>query len=85
MSDQGSVGGTTSYFTRNTARTESEVLAKQVVVPKNKRGIPGSREFSIHYSKATGALKQVVGAARNFVPTSREGESDQPYHNIQEM
>ena len=28
MSDQGSVGTTTSYFTRNFARTESEVLEK---------------------------------------------------------
>ena len=28
MSDQGSVGGTTSYFTSNVARTKSEVLAK---------------------------------------------------------
>ena len=85
MSGQGSVGGTTSYFTSNAARTESEVLAKQVVVPKDKCGIPGSREFIIHYSKATGALEQVFRAARNFVPTSQEGETDQPYHNIQEM
>ena len=72
MSDQGSVGGTTSYFTRNVARTESEVLAKQVVVPKYKRGISGSREFGIHYLKATVALEQVFGVARNFVTTSQE-------------
>ena len=76
------MGGTTSYFTRNATRTESEVLAKQAVVPKNKRGI---NDFGIHYSKATGALEQIFRAARNFVPTSREGEIDQPYHNIQEM
>ena len=74
-----------SYFTRNDAITESEVLAKKVVVPKDKRGITSSREFGIHYSKATGALNQVFGAARNFVPTIWEGETDQPYHNIQEM
>ena len=83
MSDQGSVRGTTSYFTRNVARTESEVLAKKVVVPKNKRGITSSREFGIHYSKATGALEQVFGAARHFVPTSPDGDTNQPYHNIQ--
>ena len=68
MSDQGSVGVTTSYFTRNVARTESEFLEKQVVVPNNKHGIPGSKEFGIHYSKATGALEQVFGAAWRFVP-----------------
>ena len=73
MSDQGSLGGTTSYFTRNVARTESEVLEKQVVIPKDKRGIPGSREFGIHYLKATGVLEQVFGADQNFVPTIQEG------------
>ena len=62
---------------------ESEVLAKQVIVPKDKHIIPGSREFAIHYSKATGALNQVFGAARNFLSTSQEGETDQPYHKIQ--
>ena len=82
---QGSVGGTGTYFTRNTARTETEVLAKQVVVPKDKRGTPGSREFGIHYTKATGALDQVFGAARHFVPTSRGGETDTKYQNIQEL
>ena len=84
MSDQVSVGGA-SYFTRKVAITESEVLEKQVVVPKDKRRIPVSREFGIHYLKATGVLDQVFGAARHFVPTRWEGETDQPYHNIQEM
>ena len=72
-----------SYFTRNVARTESEVLAQQVVAPKDKRRIPGSREFGINYSKATGGLEQLFGAVRHFVPTSWEGETDKPYHNIQ--
>ena len=69
------------YVSRETARTEAEVLAKQVVVPKDKRGIQVSRDFGIHYSAATGALKQTFGAARHSVPTSREGEPDN-YHNI---
>ena len=60
-------------------------MAKQVVVLKGNRGIPGSREFGIHYLKAIGALEKVFGVARNFVPTSQERETDQPYHNIQEM
>ena len=59
-------------------------MAKQVVVPKDKRSIPGSRERGIHYLAATGTLEKTFGAARHFVPTSREGEHDN-YHNIQEM
>ena len=59
-------------------------MAKQLVVPKDKRGIPGSRERSIYYSVATVALKQRFGAARHFVPTSWEGKPD-TYHNIQDM
>ena len=83
--NSGGYGG--AYFSRTTARTEAEVLAKQVVVPKDKRGKPGSRESRIHYSAATGALPLKFGAARHFVPTSREGEPDtnSNYHNIQEM
>ena len=74
-------------FSQDTARTEAEVLAKQVVMPNDKRGIPGSRERGIHYSTVIGALKQTFGAARHFVPTSQEGEPDtnSNYHNIQEM
>ena len=66
MSDQGLVEGTMSYFTSNVARAESEVLVEQVVVPKDKHGIPGSREFGIHYSKVMVTLKHVFEAARQF-------------------
>ena len=55
-----------SYFTSNVARSESEVLVKQVVVLEDKRGIPGSRDFSIQYSKVMVVLKHVFGAARKF-------------------
>jgi len=58
----------------------------QVVVPKDKRGDPGSKQRGIHYSGATLALESKFGAARHFVVTSREGESDSDlYHNIEEM
>ena len=56
-----------------------------MVVPKDKRSIPGSRERGVHYSTATGALKKTFGAASNFGPTSREGEPDNQYNNTQEM
>ena len=69
--NSGGYGG--AYFSRTTARTEAEVLAKQVVMTKDKRGKPGSRERGIHYSAATGAITLKFSAARHFVPTSQEG------------
>ena len=57
-------------FARNTVSTYSYVLAEQVVVPKDKRGIHGSRERGIHYLAAAGALNTTFGAAMHFVPTS---------------
>ena len=58
-----------------------------MVVPKDKRGKLGSRERGIHYSAATSALALKFGAARHFVPTSREGgpDTNSNYHKIQEM
>ena len=72
----GNPPSSTMHFTRTKARTESKVLAKQVVVPKDKRGPPGSREFGAHYSAATKALDHMFGAAKKFVPTSQEGETN---------
>ena len=54
-------------------------------MPKDKRGIHGSRERGIHYLAATGALDPIFGAARHFVPTNREEEPGKQYHNIEEM
>ena len=75
------IGTGGGYFVRNTARTESEVPDKQLVVPKNKRDIPGSREHIIHYSELTCALDPTFGEARYFVTTSQEGEPDNQHHD----
>ena len=74
----GNPPSSTMYFTRTNARTESKVLAKQVVVPKDKRFPPGSREFGAHYSAATKVLDHMFGDANNFVPTSWEEDTDNP-------
>ena len=66
-------------------RTDSEVLAKQVVVTKEKHGSPGSRERGIGYLAATGALGPTFSAVRHFVPKSWEGGPANQYNNIQEM
>ena len=83
--NSGGYGG--AYLSRTMARTEAEVLAKHVVVPKDKRGKTGPRERRIHYSAATGALLLKLGADRHFMPTSQEGEpnTNSNYQNIQEM
>ena len=85
MSGTTNTGTGGDYFVRNKVRTESEVLSKQVVVPKDKCSIPRSRERGIHYLAHTGALNPTFGAARHFVPTSWEGGPYNQYHKIQEM
>ena len=82
MTDTTNAGTGGGYFSQETASTEAEVLAKQVVVPKDKRGIPGSREHGIHYLLVTGALEQTFGRTRNFVPIILERETEN-YYNIQ--
>ena len=81
MTDTTNAGTGGGYCSQETARTEAEVLAKHVVVPKDKRGILGSREPGIHYLAATGALEQMFGSDRHFVPTIQEGETE-TYHKI---
>ena len=72
----------TMYFTRTNARMESKVLAKHVVVPKDKRGPPRSREFGVHYLAATKALDYIFGVAKNFVPTCRHEMFSSAKHMI---
>ena len=73
-----------SYFSRATASTESKVLAKQVVVLKDKLRIPSLRERGIH-SLAVTSAHNFFGAARHFVPILCEGESYNIYHTIQKI
>ena len=82
MSGTTNTGTGKGYFARNIVRTESDVLAKKVVMPKDKCGIPGSRKHVIHFSEATGALNPTFGAARNFVPKIQEGEPNNQHYNI---
>ena len=70
MSGTNNTGTGGGYFVRNTARTDSEVLAKQLVLTKDKCGIPVSRERGVHYLAAIGTLDPTFGASSNFVPIS---------------
>lgn len=87
-------GGSTStppsakpYFSRSTARSKSEIVAKQVSVPKYLRGDPGSTQRLKNEARATEALASKFGAAKHFVTHSQGGEPDtgnNNYANIQE-
>ena len=52
-----------SYFSKSTGRTEANILADKVIVPKNLRGTPGARQYDTHFSGATKALSLLFGAA----------------------
>ena len=66
-----------TVFNRATARTKDEILQDEIVVPKDKRGDKGSKEYNIHHGAATGKLSVVFDVAVfKFGPTSVQGESE---------
>ena len=48
-----------SYFSRFTGRTEADVLADKVIVPKNIRGTSGMCQHDTHFSGATKAFSLI--------------------------
>ena len=66
-----------TVFNRTTARTKDEILQDEIVVPKDKRGDKGSKEYNIHHGAATGKLSVVFDVAVfKFGPTLVQGESE---------
>ena len=52
-----------NYFVEETPISE-DILAKSlVVIPKNKHGVEGSKDYSTAYALATAALSPKLGAA----------------------
>jgi hypothetical protein len=47
--------------------SEFDYAKNEVIIPKNKRGIEGSNEYSYAYALATAALSPKLGAAKHFV------------------
>ena len=45
-----------TVFNRTTDRTKDEILQDEIVVPKDKRGDKGSKEYNIHHEAATKEL-----------------------------
>jgi hypothetical protein len=66
-----------TVFNRTTARTEEEILQDKIVVPKDKRGAKGSKEYNIHHEAATKELSVTFDVAIfKYGPTSSRGESE---------
>ena len=51
---------------------EFDFAKNEVIIPKNKRGIEGSKEYSSAYALATAALSPKLGAAKQFVTKSED-------------
>jgi hypothetical protein len=76
------------FFVDSSPISELDFAKNQVIIPKNKRGIEGSKEYSSAYALATAALSPKLGAAKHFVTKSEDGEADPGnavYRNIQEQ
>jgi len=77
-----------SLFSKASPRTDDEIAANKVVVPKGRRGEPGSDTKRKNYLAATAALASRFGAMKHLVANSQTGESDtaneSKYASIQE-
>ena len=73
---------TSSYF-GNTRRSPAEINARQVICPKNARGVLGSCDYSRHQEAATKALPHIFASAKHFHAKNSEGEASNKYANLQ--
>ena len=76
--DDNSVVSSTSssYWGRTTKRMKEEILQRNLMCVKNKRGPEGLRERGIHHANETKAQSHTFGAAKHFVPKNLEGDSE---------
>ena len=76
------------FFVDTNPITDVDFAKNEVIIPKNKHGTEGSKEYSSAYALATAALNPKLGAAKHFVTKSEDGETDPGngnYRNIQEQ
>ena len=88
MANTGTVNHLKAFFVDSSPITEVEFARNEVIIPKDKRGAEGSKEYSYAYALATSALSPKLGAAKHFITKNEEGESDPGngnYRNIQEQ
>ncbi len=89
MSDtQDVVNQLKNFFVDSSPISEFDFAKNEVIIPKNKYGIEGSKEYLSAYALATAALSPKLGAAKHFVTKTEDSEADMGnavYRNIQEQ
>ena len=76
------------YFTEATPVDDGDFTQNEIVIKKGDRGTPGTAEYRKAYTLITTALEEKFGAAKHFIVSSRDGETDSgntKYKNIQEQ
>ena len=76
------------YFVDNDPVEDTEFYQFEVVICKEDQGEPGSLEYCKAYQVITAPLEEKFGAAKHFIVSSRDGESDSgntKYRNVQEQ
>ncbi len=85
---QGAVNQLKDFFVDSSHIRKFDFAKIQVIIPKNKQGTEGLKEYSNAYALAMTALSPKLGAAKHFVTKSEDGEADpgnENYCNIQEQ
>ena len=62
MANTGTVNHLKAFFVDSSPITEVEFAKNEVIIPKDKRGAEGSKEYSYAYALATTALSPKLGA-----------------------
>ena len=87
-STQDAINQLKHFFVDSSPNNEFDFAKNEVIIPKNKHGIEGSKEYSSAYVLATAALSTKLGAAKHFDTKSDDDKADPrnaAYHNIQEQ
>ena len=71
------------FFVDTNPITDVDFPKNEVIIPKNKHGTEGSKEYSSAYALATTALIPKLGAAKHFVTKNEDGETDPGNGNYQ--
>ena len=64
------------FFSDSSPITEVDFVKNEVIIPKDKHGTEGSKEYSYAYALATTATSPKPGAAKHFVTKNEDGELD---------
>jgi len=76
------------FFLDSSPITEVDFAKNEVIIPKDKCGTEGLKDYSYAYALATTAMSPKLGAVKHFITKNEDGEMDPGngnYCNIQEQ